>query len=49
MFDIFDQDEDGLITFTEYTTFLSVAVRGTFREKLQMIFRIYGMIKIAIE
>ncbi len=42
VFSIFDKDGSGSISFDEYITFLSVAVRGTLREKLQMIFKIYG-------
>lgn len=43
VFNTFDQDHNGTISFEEFVTGLSVLARGTFHEKLQWAFSLYDI------
>lgn len=42
VFEAFDADRSGTITFNEYITFLGICLRGTQEEKLMFTFDLHG-------
>eukprot|EP00040_Diaphanoeca_grandis_P002656 m.22360 g.22360 ORF g.22360 m.22360 type:complete len:190 (-) comp13794_c0_seq1:267-836(-) len=43
VFDVFDVNEDGVLTFEEYLSALSVTARGTLDEKIEWVFKLYDV------